>query len=117
MKKIITLALVVSACVSSCFAQSIWSKAHLDSVRMHLDRPMYMAAYKALKNRADALLDVQPLSVMDKQRPAPGGDNHDYTSLARYFHPSPDGGAYVERDGVTNPEIALYYRTNLGTTA
>lgn len=117
MKKVIILVLAVSACVSSCFAQSIWSKAHLDSVRTHLDRPMYAAAYKALKNRADALLDVKPLSVMDKQRPAPGGDNHDYTSLARYFHPSPDGGAYVERDGVTNPEIALYDRTNLGTTA
>ena len=103
--------------VSACFGQAIWDKSHLDSVRVHIDRPAYATAYKSLIQKADRLLDVTPLSVMDKKRPAPSGDNHDYTSLARYFHPNPDGGPYIERDGVTNPEIALYDRTNFGTTA
>ena len=103
---------------SACFGQAIWDKSHLDAVRTQLDRPTYTTAYKSLISKADRLLDAAPLSVMDKKRPAPSGDNHDYTSLARYFHPNPDGsGTYIQRDGVTNPEIALYDRNNLGTTA
>ena len=68
---------------SACFGQAIWDKSHLDSVRVHIDRPAYATAYKSLIQKADCLLGVTPLSVMDKKRPAPSGDNHDYTSLAR----------------------------------
>lgn len=100
-----------------CSGQAIWDKSHLERVRGELNRPMYAVAYENLLNDADSLLRLKPLSVMDKKRPSPSGDNHDYTSLARYFHPNPEGGAYIERDGVTNPEIALYDRTNFGTTA
>jgi len=101
-------------------AQSIWDRGHLDYVKTQLERPMYSQAYNALLADADKLLDAQPLTVMMKQKPSPSGDNHNYTSLARYFHPDPskpDGLPYINRDGVTNPEINLYDRNRLGETA
>lgn len=113
---VIMIALASAAAV----AQSVWNRAHLDSVKTQIDRPMYAAAYRALIADADSLLGCEPLTVMMKERPAPSGNNHDYTSLARYFHPDPakpDGLPYIERDGITNPEIALYDRTRLGQTA
>ncbi len=100
-----------------CVAQAVLSRGHLDSVRENLDRPMYAEAYVSLIADADSLLMLQPLSVMMKKRQSPSGDNHDYVSLARYFHPdpaSPDGLPYVNRDGLTNPEISLWDRENFG---
>ncbi len=81
---------------------------------------MYSMAYEALIQKADGLLDAEPLSVMLKELPSPSGNNHDYTSLARYYHPDPskpDGLPYINRDGITNPQIALYDRNRLGETA
>lgn len=101
-------------------AQSVLNRSHLDYVKSQLDRPMYARAYSALIEEADSLLGVEPLSVMMKKKPSPAGDNHYYTSLARYFHPNPetrDGLPYVNRDGITNPEIALWDRNTLGETA
>lgn len=112
------MTLLVSATTAN--AQSVWSRVHLDNVKTQLARPMYYQAYQALISEADALLDAHPLSVMDKKKPSPSGDNHNYTSLARYAHPDPskpDGLPYINRDGVTNPEINLYDRNNLGITA
>lgn len=103
-----------------CHAQAILDIRHLENVRTQLDRPMYAAAYGTLIAQADSLLDVVPLSVMDKERPAPSGNNHDYTSLARYFWPDSskaDGLPYVNRDGESNPELSLYDRERLGLTA
>ena len=120
-KQLITVfGLLLSATTFSAGAQSIWDRTHLDEVKTQLDRPMYAEAYSALLRQADHLLDVKPYSVMDKERPAPSGNNHDYTSLARYYHPDPskpDGLPYVNRDGVSNPELALYDRNRLGATA
>ena len=112
--------IMIALASAAALAQSVWNRAHLDRVKAQLDRPMYAAAYRALIADADSLLDCEPLTVMMKERPAPSGNNHDYTSLARYFHPDPakpDGLPYIERDGITNPEIALYDRTRLGQTA
>lgn len=118
-RHLIFVIIIALASVVAC-AQSVWDRAHLDRVKAQLDRPMYAAAYRALIADADSLLGCEPLTVMMKERPAPSGNNHDYTSLARYFHPDPtkpDGLPYMERDGITNPEIALYDRTRLGQTA
>jgi hypothetical protein len=60
-----------------------------------------------LVREADKLLAVRPPSVTQKRRPAPGGDPHDYCSLAPYYWPdasTPDGLPYVRRDGRRNPE-------------
>ena len=118
-KKLITV-LTVLASATLCHAQAIWDRSHLEQVRTELDRPMYAKAYEALIRQADTLLNAEPYSVMNKERPSPSGDNHDYTSLARYYHPDPskpDGLPYVNRDGVSNPELALYDRNRLGATA
>lgn len=120
MRKIIVSAIALTMSASALYGQSIWDRGHLDNVKTQLERPMYSQAYEALTERADRLLDVEPLSVMMKKKPSPSGDNHNYTSLARYYHPDPskpDGLPYINRDGVTNPEIGLYDRNNLGETA
>lgn len=112
------MTLLMSVSISN--AQSIWSREHLDRVKTQLERPMYSQAYSALIAEADQLLGTAPLSVMLKKKPSPSGNNHDYTSLARYYHPDPtkpDGLPYISRDGVTNPEIDLYDRNRLGETA
>ncbi|MET7388442.1 alginate lyase family protein [Streptomyces sp. NPDC005529] len=65
-----------------------------------------------LTARADAWLDQGPWTVVDKPKPAPGGDPHDYLSQAPYWWPSqpatadnPWGCPYVQRDGQRNPEV------------
>lgn len=121
MRKFILLSATLLAITSSSVcAQSVWDRNHLEKVKSQLDRPMYAASYDALLKRADALLSVKPLSVMDKKKASPSGDQHDYVSLARYYHPDPskpDGLPYINRDGITNPEIDLYDRNRLGETA
>lgn len=114
------VALVLCASAFSVDAQAIWSREHLEAVKQQLHRPMFAAAYSCLIQEADSLLKAKPYTVMDKERPSPSGDNHDYTSLARYFHPDPakpDGLPYINRDGISNPELALYDRNRLGATA
>ncbi|MET7940980.1 alginate lyase family protein [Streptomyces sp. NPDC005302] len=65
-----------------------------------------------LTARADTWLDQGPWTVVDKPKPAPGGDPHDYLSQAPYWWPSqpatadnPWGCPYVQRDGQRNPEV------------
>ena len=64
-------------------------------------------AYRDLIARADKALVAKPASVMDKRSIPVSGDRHDYVSLARYWWPNPANpkGAYVRRDGDTNPDI------------
>lgn len=69
-----------------------------DVVRSHLEQ-------------ADKLLEMKPVSVMDKQMVPPSGDKRDYASLSPYWWPDPtkpDGVPYVRRDGEFNPERANY---------
>lgn len=65
------------------------------------------AAYRELIARADKALAAKPASVMDKRSIPVSGDRHDYVSLARYWWPNPADpkGAYVRRDGDTNPDV------------
>ncbi|MGW6735343.1 alginate lyase family protein [Streptomyces sp. NPDC055013] len=93
--------------------------AVLDGPRLHrtkirLDRgdPQLRQALRALRTRADRWLDQGPWTVVDKPRPAPGGDVHDYLSQAPYWWPTkaptpdnPWGCPYVQRDGERNPEV------------
>jgi len=120
MKKIFVFIVCVIALSLHGSAQSVWDRTHLEDVRTQIDRPMYAAAYDALIHDADSLLDVEAYSVMMKPEAGASGDKHDYTSLARYFHPDPqsaDGLPYVNRDGITNPEIGRWDRLRLGETA
>lgn len=101
-------------------AQSIWDISHLERVKASLNEPFYAACYKVLLERADSLLNVDPLSVMMKGKEPASGDKHDYMSLARYTWPNPskpNGLPYITRDGLTNPEINNFDRNRLGETA
>ncbi|MET8953206.1 alginate lyase family protein [Streptomyces sp. NPDC004393] len=69
-------------------------------------------ALKDLTARADAWLGQGPWTVVDKPRPAPGGDVHEYLSQAPYWWPTqpktadnPWGCPYVQRDGQRNPDV------------
>ncbi len=77
------------ATASSMSAQPVWDRNHLQKVKAQIDRPMYAASYEALLKNADNLLSVAPLSVMDKKKKSPSGNQHDYVSLAPYYHPDP----------------------------
>ncbi|SEH16239.1 Alginate lyase [Sphingopyxis sp. YR583] len=69
--------------------------------------PAIKAAYDELIRRADKALAAKSASVMDKRSIPVSGDRHDYVSLARYWWPNPANpkGAYVRRDGDTNPDV------------
>jgi hypothetical protein len=73
-------------------------------------------ALAALRRRADAALDLDPPTVIDKRHTPPTGDKHDYMSLSVYYWPNPDtpdGLPYVGRDGLINPEVHEYDRPAL----
>jgi hypothetical protein len=74
--------------------------------------PSGIAAYKQLIKDADKkALPFGPVSVMEKTGLPPGGDKHDYMSLAPYWWPDPtkpNGLPYVRKDGQTNPEVKEY---------
>jgi len=120
MKRIVFNLLFLSLCWSSGGAQSVWDGARLASVRQHLHRPVYASACKSLFSEANDLLDRQPVSVMMKDRVPASGDRHDYLSLSRYYWPDPskpDGLPYMNRDGVSNPELERLDRPKLGEMA
>ena len=82
--------------------------ADLEAIKAALPTdPAIGAAYRELIARADKALAAKPASVMDKRGIPVSGDRHDYVSLARYWWPNPANpkGAYVRRDGDTNPDI------------
>ncbi|GAA3158580.1 alginate lyase family protein [Streptomyces rameus] len=92
--------------------------AVLDGARLERTRaraahdPALRRALADLTTRADAWLDQGPWTVVDKPKPAPGGDVHEYLSQAPYWWPTtaptagnPWGCPYVQRDGQRNPEV------------
>lgn len=116
---VVTLAAVV---VPSAAAQAtpkapktaVLDGARLQQTKARLDRgdSQLRRTLKNLTARADNWLGQGPWTVVDKPRPAPSGDVHDYLSQAPYWWPSqpktadnPWGCPYVQRDGQRNPEV------------
>src|SRR5882757_6624842 len=93
----------------------------LDGAQLAVTRLLVRAGLPALAQplgeltaQADSYLNQGPWSVVDKPELAPSGDTHDYLSQAPYWWPTqpktasnPWGCPYVQRDGVTNPDINL----------
>ncbi|MFJ9249476.1 alginate lyase family protein [Streptomyces sp. NPDC101776] len=86
----------------------------LQQTKLRLDRgdPQLRRALRNLTARADNWLHQGSWTVVDKPKPAPGGDVHDYLSQAPYWWPTttptaanPWGCPYVQRDGQRNPEV------------
>ncbi len=68
----------------------------------------YTPAVKKLKKDADKALQIEIVTVMEKELLPPSGDKHDFYSLSRYWWPDPskaDGLPYIRKDGEVNPEI------------
>jgi hypothetical protein len=107
---------VVSAADAVPRAFRCEGKALLDAKNAK-DDPAVAATIKALAERADKLLKEGPYTIVDKPKPPPGGDKHDYISMAPYYWPDPtkpDGLPYIRKDGQHNPEINKYDRPLLG---
>ncbi|MCX4976092.1 alginate lyase family protein [Streptomyces sp. NBC_00620] len=116
---VVTLAAVVVPSAAAHAAPKVPKTAVLDGARLQqtkvrLDRgdPQLNRTLGYLTARADKWLDQGPWTVVDKPRPAPSGDVHDYLSQAPYWWPSqpktadnPWGCPYVQRDGQRNPEV------------
>ncbi len=86
-KHIAVIIILLLAWAFNMKAQTIWDAAHLAGVKTQIQQsvtPAYQCAYRQLLLEADALLTIQPPSVMQKERVAASGDKHDYLSLARY---------------------------------
>jgi hypothetical protein len=88
------------------------ARLHRTKVRLDHGDPRLRRAVALLRGRADRWLDQGPWTVVDKPRPAPSGDLHDYLSQAPYWWPittpgpdNPWGCPYVQRDGERNPEV------------
>jgi hypothetical protein len=65
-------------------------------------------ALKALLVEADAALNQEPLTIVNKPILPSSGDKHDYTSVGPYWWADPDkpdGLPYIRRDGERNPEV------------
>ncbi|MEU5952028.1 alginate lyase family protein [Streptomyces sp. NPDC047525] len=86
----------------------------LQQTKLRLDHgdPELKRSVRDLTARADAWIDQGPWTVVDKPKPAPGGDVHDYLSQAPYWWPTqtptadnPWGCPYEQRDGQRNPEV------------
>ncbi|WP_329548789.1 alginate lyase family protein [Streptomyces sp. NBC_01356] len=116
---VVTLAAVVVPSAAAHAAPKVPKTAVLDGARLQqtkvrLDHgdPQLKRTLGYLTARADKWLDQGPWTVVDKPRPAPSGDVHDYLSQAPYWWPSqpktadnPWGCPYVQRDGQRNPEV------------
>jgi hypothetical protein len=120
MKRKIALFFAFLFLLTETFGQSIWNPSHLEEVKQSLHQPAYAQAYQNLMRDAARELNQQPLSVMMKAKTPASGNKHDYMSQARYFWPDPskpDGLPYINRDGVSNPELNLLDRNRLGDLA
>lgn len=98
---------------------SVWDYNRLQKIKSSLNEKTYSSAYLSLKNKADSIMLLKPLSVMDKKTIPASGDKHDYMSIGRYSWPNPstaDGMPYITKDGQVNPELFEYDRYPLGTT-
>lgn len=61
-----------------------------------------------LAKRVAKALAAPIVTIIDKPRPSPTGDPHDYVSYGRYYWPdpaTPDGLPYVQKDGHPNREL------------
>src|SRR5258705_7412658 len=122
MKKIITIAF--TALLLNAHAQLpkvfIINAEHLSELKkksQQKDKPTLLLIGQ-LQKQADSLLDMKPVSVMEKAFTPVSGNKHDYMSQAPYFwydSSKPNGLPYLRRDGERNPEIyKITDRTYLG---
>ena len=113
MKKTIFSCLFLILIIGSISAQPrLWNIEKLN--KASLENPALVAQ---IVKDADKLLKKKVASVVDKEKPAPSGDMHDYISCAPYYWPDPanPGGPYIRRDGESNKAVLTPDKKNLGS--
>ncbi len=113
--RVLIITLMLAWTVGRCPAQSqrVYSAppGALEKAKARLaagDNSLQPALDKLLADATKALKQ-KPASVMEKSRPAPSRDKHDYFSTAPYFWPNPNttnGLPYIRKDGSRNPEAS-----------
>ena len=113
MKKVVFTVFILSISTFSLLGQPrVWNIEKPDQAR--LEKP---ALIEQILKEANNLLSKAIPTIMDKDKPAPSGDKHDYYSCAPYWWPDPANptGPYIRKDGVTNREVTTPDKKNLGT--
>ena len=79
----------------------------------------YPALVEKIIKQADKYLPKTILSVVDKKKPAPSGDKHDYYSCAPYYWPDEKNpsGKFIRKDGEKNTDVTTPDKNNMGTMA
>jgi Alginate lyase len=119
MKKIITIACILFLLHGKAQLPNVFisNASRLAEIKNKKDKPT-LQMIGQLTQQADSLLNMKPVSVMDKAFIPESGNKHDYMSQAPYFwydSSKPDGRPYLRRDGERNPEIyKITDRTYLG---
>ena len=119
------MAVLLFSVLFSCCANTqpletkIWNAQQMEKIKEKIKKndETYLPAYKSLISRAEAHLNKEFYSVMQKKHVSPTGSKHDYMSMAPYTWPDPnkpDGLPYTHRDGQRNPELNEYDRNPLG---
>jgi len=113
MRKVVFTVFILSISTFSLLGQPrVWNIEKPDQAR--LEKP---ALIEQILKEANNLLSKAIPTIMDKDKPAPSGDKHDYYSCAPYWWPDPANptGPYIRKDGVTNREVTTPDKKNLGT--
>ncbi|MBC7903051.1 MAG: alginate lyase family protein [Gemmatimonadaceae bacterium] len=121
-----TISLTICLLTFVSFSQSqqpsalLLNETYLSALKEKVKKkdPAVIALVENLEQQAQKLVDMKPVSVMDKTILPPSGNKHDYMSQAPYFwydSSKPNGLPYLRRDGQRNPEInKITDRSNLG---
>ena len=113
MKKTIFSCLILILTFGGLSAQPrFWNIEKLNKAK--LENPALVAQ---IVKDADKLLKKKIASVVEKVKPAPSGDLHDYISCAPYYWPDPANptGPYIRRDGESNKAVLTPDKKNLGS--
>jgi len=109
--------LQISAQVPDVFIMDANKLLHLKKKVQSKDKTD-LQLVESLRKKADDLLSMKLVSVMDKETTPVSGDKHDYMSQAPYFwydSSKSNGLPYIRRDGQHNPEIKkITDRTYIG---
>jgi len=113
MKKLVLAIFILMSIIGDIAAQPrIWNLESLKKARLENST----VKDNILKD-ADKLLSKKMASIVDKTKPAPSGDMHDYMSCGPYWWPDPANptGPYIRKDGESNKDVLTQDKKNLGS--
>lgn len=113
MRKLISIIFITFALIENSAAQPrVWNSDELTKAKLANSPQIH-----EIERMANQFLKKKIFSVVDKKKPAPSGDMHDYISSAPYWWPDPlnPSGPYIRRDGEKNKDVLTPDKVNLST--